>query len=169
MVAVLVLVALSGCAANSRYQMAGDVGAIVAGAVAGNYVDRKMGGKGPLGGVIGAVVAHQVYAGSQESGSAKNQEWWPCKPGFGQVWKTRSGKDVPACEKGAPELSRPVQQQQVAQSQYRSAGEEAAAHRGLADRQTREQAVAERNAYCTQNPYGCQGYRRSSYHNNYNY
>ena len=59
---------------------------------------------------------------------------------------------------------------QTAQSHYRSAGEEAAAHRGAADRQAMEQAAAERNAYCSQNPYGCHsgvGYRGNNYAGSY--
>lgn len=60
---------------------------------------------------------------------------------------------------------------QTAQSQYRSAGEEAAAHRGMSDRRAMEQAAAERNAYCSQNPYGCsrnRGYRGRNYAGGYN-
>lgn len=145
MIAVLTLVALSGCASNNaRYQMVQDIGATVAGGVAGNYVDRKMGGKGTLGGVIGAVVAHQVYAGSQEVKASRQSVWVECKPGFGQVWKTRNGKDVIACEKGASQIPRPVAQQQVVQQQIDPLVAESY-YRGRQrayDRQRRERARA---------------------------
>lgn len=56
------------------------------------------------------------------------------------------------------------------QPQYRSAGEEAAAHRGAADRQAREQAYLEQRAYCDQNPQGCGngGYGGHNYAGSYN-
>lgn len=144
MVAVLVLVALSGCAANSRYQMAQDIGATVAGGVAGNYVDRKMGGKGTLGGVVGAVVAHQVYAGSQEVKASRQSVWWECKPGFGQVMeKQANGKLIPACKEGVPQTPRPTQQ--VAQQQQLDPLTAQSYYRGRQrayDRQRRETARA---------------------------
>lgn len=146
MVAVLALVVLSGCASNGRYQMAQDIGATVAGAVVGNRVARMTGASnGTLGGVVGAVVAHQVFLGSQEARKTNSQNgWWECKPGFGQVWKTRNGKDVPACEKGAPQIARPVAQQQVVQQQIDPLVAESY-YRGRQrayDRQRRERARA---------------------------
>lgn len=131
MVAALALMVLSGCAANSRYQMAGDLGATVAGAVVGNRVARMTGASnGTLGGVVGAVIAHQVYAGSQVSGTANGQEWWECKPGYGQVVEYRGGKPIASCKKGAPQIARPVaqQQQQVAQYNYNYNGDNNAAN-----------------------------------------
>lgn len=57
-------------------------------------------------------------------------------------------------------------------AQYGSAGEEAAAHRGAADRRVTEQAVAEQTAYCSQNPSGCtsrRGYNNNRYPGNHRY
>ena len=174
MIALLLLSALSGCASqNSHYRVAQDVGATVAGAVVGSYVDRTMGGKGFIGGIAGAIVGHEVSAGYQASKRASSQAqsgWWECKPGYGQVFeKQKDGKLIPACKEGAPQISRPTQQAMQYQDQYNgNPGVLGAAHRGAADRRAMEQSSAERNAYCSQNPYGCSRGRGYGYAGSYN-
>lgn len=168
--AVVVLIALSGCASqNTHYRTVQDVGATVAGAVVGSYVDRAVGGKGIVGGIVGAVVGHEISAGYQTSQRASSQNqagWWECKAGYGQVLeKQKDGKLIPACKEGAPQVPRPTQQTAQYQDQYSNPGVLGAAHRGAADRRAMEQSAAERNAYCSQNPYGCQGRRVYGGHN----
>jgi len=173
LVAVSLLVVLSGCSTmDPNYRFVQKVGGVVGGAVAGNYIDRVSGGKGTAGGVVGAIVGGALVAGSQTSAvQSQSSGWWECKPGYGQVWeKQRNGKAVPACKEGVPQTPRPVQQTAQYDNQYsNNPGVLGAAQRGAADRRAMEQKAAERNAYCSQNPYSCsRGYGRHNYAGSYN-